>query len=250
MFGTIRQSSWIKTESTSYSLSNSEFLKTSAIGGLYAKLGAQYEHKLSKAYTIRLGATANLKQNITAEQGEYWISHPFYASDTSGSDTSYHKNGVKEKITLPSSFNVGIQLAHSDKWNLNLNYQHTNWSQFNNRGNKDSIGTSAHKISVGGEYTPNSLSFYNYWQRVSYRAGFYFGKDYVSVNNYQMSYYAATFGLSIPFKRAADPDRIHTSIEIGKMGKQITGGIQQNFIRFSVGLSFSNSTWFKKRKYE
>ncbi|MDI9320495.1 MAG: hypothetical protein QM530_08500 [Phycisphaerales bacterium] len=248
LFGTIRQSSWIKTESTAYSLSNSEFLKINTIGSIYTKLGAQYEHKLVKEYSIRFGVTAAIKQNIGAQQSEFWISHPFYSSDTSGSDTSYRKIDVKSKITLPGTYDFGVQLANSDKWTLAVNYRTSNWSQYNNQGIKDSIGQNAYRLSLGASYTPNIISIYKYWQRVTYRAGLYMGKDFVSINNYQMNYYAATFGLSLPFKRGND--RLHTSMEVGRIGKPTTGTIQQNFVRFSIGLSFSDKSWFVKRRYE
>ena len=42
---------------------------------------------------------------------------------------------------------------------VGINYKTTNWSQFNNQNIKDSIGANAYKISIGGEYTPNSVSY-------------------------------------------------------------------------------------------
>lgn len=248
MFGTIRQASWLKTQSTTAMVNNSEFSRVTNIGGLYYKLGAMYESVVFKNYTLRLGAQADLKQNITSELNEYWISHPFYAEDTSGSDTAYAKKSVKEKITLPSSYSFGINFSKADKWALGINYKTTNWSQFSRPNIIDSIGRNAYKISVGGEYTPNSLSLYKYLQRVTYRAGFYYGKDYVSIKNVQANYYAVTFGLSLPFRRSTD--RLHTGFEIGKMGEKTNGNLQQNFFRFSLGVSFNDKSWFVKRKYE
>lgn len=248
LFGTIRQASWFKTQSTIYNVNNSEFSRISSIGGMYLKAGALYEHALSKNYMIRLGVQADLKQNVGRELNEYWISHPYYASDTTGSDTAYAKKGVKEQITLPATYAFGVQIARNDQWLIGVNYKMTNWSQFNNPGIKDSIGKDAFKLSVGGEYTPNALNLYKYWQRVTYRAGFYYGKDFVSINNVQANYYAATFGLSLPFRRSTD--RIHSAFEIGRLGNQTKGIVQQNFIRFSLGVSFNDRSWFVKRKYD
>lgn len=249
LFGTIAQSSWLKTLSTTASLSNSEFLRVNSIGGLYAKLGLLYEAKLAKDYSLTFGANANLKQNVSSQINEYWISHPFYASDTAGADTAYKTDGSKGKLTLPTTYNLGLVLSNGDKWNLSLSYQGSNWAQFKNQNLKDSVGNSTYRMSIGGSYTPNSLSIYNYWQRVTYRLGCYMGKDYVQINQYQMSYYGASLGLSLPFKRSND--RIHTAMEFGRMGNKGQGnGFQQNFVRFSLGLSFSNNTWFIKRKYD
>lgn len=255
IFGNIFQTSFLKTTSTSLNLNNAEFTRISSIGGMYFKLGAQYENKISKDYTIRVGMQADLKQNISSELDEYWISHPYYASDTTGADTSFSNNGGKEKITLPSTFVFGIQLAKSDKWNIGVNYKTTNWSQFNNHNIKDSIGANAYKVSIGGAYTPNAQNTFKYWQKVTYRAGFYYGKDFVSINNKQANYFAATFGLSLPFnKRIKESDCIHTAFEIGKMGNLATNALQQNFVRFSVGITFNGKPkdggWFYKRKYD
>ncbi|HTN16681.1 MAG TPA: hypothetical protein VL092_03305 [Chitinophagaceae bacterium] len=248
IFGSIQQSSWLKTLSTDKSLSNSEFTRFSTVGGMYYKLGATYETSLGKDFILRVGAQANLQQDIQSDLTEFWVSHPFYASDTTGSDTALYRKGVKEKITLPSSYTGGIQLAKSDKWMIGVNYKTTDWSKFNNQNIPDSVGSSAYKLSIGGEVTPNSLNLYKYFQRVTYRAGFYYGQDFVQINGKQASYYALTFGLSLPIRRSTD--RIHTAFEIGKMGDKSPGNIQQNFIRFSLGLSLSDKSWFVKRKYE
>lgn len=248
IFGTIRQASWYKTNSTALNLNNSEFSRYSSIGGMYAKLGAMYTKDIGKDYSLNLGVQANLSQSINTELSEYWISHPFYASDTTASDTAYAVKGIKETIKLPGSYTFGAQITKGDKWSLGVNYKTTNWSQFNNQNIIDSIGSKTYKMSIGGEYTPNALSLYNYWQRVTYRAGFYYGQDYVQINNNQATYFAATFGLSLPFKRSTD--RIHTACEIGKMGTQTATSIQQNFIRLSIGISFNDRSWFVKRKYD
>jgi hypothetical protein len=248
LFGTINQTNWFKTNSTAFYINNSEFLRRSTIGGLYFKSGALYQKNIGKEYVLNVGVQANLSQNIRTELSEFWISHPFYAPDTTGSDTAYSKKGIKESITLPGDYTFGVQIANSDKWAIGINYKTVNWSQFNNQNLKDSIGDNAFKLSIGGEFTPNSLSLYNYWKRVTYRAGFYFGKDFVQINNYQSTYFAATFGLSLPFKRSTD--RIHTAMEIGKMGKQSATTIQQNFIRLTIGVSFNDKSWFVKRRYD
>lgn len=248
IFGHYNQSSWLRSSSTTSNVNNSEFQRNSSIGGMYLKLGAQYEKIVYKDYTLRLGAQLNTKQNINTERNEYWISHPFYSTDTSGSDTAYRTGGSKEKITLPTEMSFGLQIAKSDKWMLGVNYKSTNWSQFSFAGLQDSIGSKSYKFSVGGEYTPNSLSIYNYWKRVTYRAGFYLGQDFVSIAGQQANYYAATFGLSLPFRRSTD--RIHTAIELGNMSSTSTSKIQTNFVRFTFGVSFNDKSFFVKRKYE
>ncbi|GAA4456298.1 hypothetical protein [Rurimicrobium arvi] len=248
MFGTIRQSNWYKTTVTTNYVNNSEFISSNSMGGFNFKLGLTYEHDLGKDYMLRIGGTADLSQKINTEVSEFWISHPFYSSDTTGSDTAYSVKSAMRKITLPGSYSGGIFLAKGDRWGVGVTYKTTNWSQFSKPNIIDSIGSSAYKVALGAEYTPNVLSLYKYWQRVTYRAGFNLGNDYVSINGKQANYYAATFGLSLPFRRTND--RIHTSFEIGKLGNSANGLLQQNFIRFNIGVSFNDKSWFVKRKYD
>jgi long-subunit fatty acid transport protein len=247
LFGTIQNASLLQNIDTTYN-NNSEFSKYSQTGGLYFKLGALYEAEISDEYTLRIGGTLALSQKINSELNDYWISHPSYATDTSGSDTAYNASKVKTKLTLPMRYSLGVQLAKSDQLLVGIDYTYTNWSQFNNSSFQDSIGKSAYKLSVGAEYTPNSTSLYKYWQRANYRIGFYYGQDYVSINSKQMNYYAITFGIGLPFKRTND--RIQTSMEIGRIGTQSSDLIKQNFIRFSLGISLSDRSWFQKRKYD
>ena len=112
----------------------------------------------------------------------------------------------------------------------------------------DSIGSRTYKIGIGAEYTPNVISLYKYWQRVTYRIGFNMGNDFVRLGGKQSDYFAATMGLSLPFRRTSD--RIHTALEIGKLGSTQNGYLQQNFVRFSIGVTFNDRSWFVKRKYD
>lgn len=248
IFGTIDENAWYKTTATTNFVNNSEFTKLRSIGGLYSTLGALYDIPLKKDNKIVLGTSLNLKQNVNVNISEYWISHPFYAADTTSADTSYALKNVKSKLTLPTKFSIGAQFLHSDIWTLGIDYSYANWAQYNFRNIPDSISTSTYKLSIGGSYTPNSLNIYNYWKRVTYRAGFNIGKDFVQINNQQANVYSFSAGLSLPFKRGTD--KIHTSLEIGKIGQKSTVTIQQNFVKFSLGISFNDRTWFIKRKYD
>jgi len=245
-FGSIQHSSWFKNIDTS-NVNNSEFSKYTHLGGLTFRVGALYETKISKGLTLKIGGTFDASQKINAELDEYWIGHPHFTSDTIGADTTYNSQGLKTKLTLPMRYSIGVQLVHDDIWTVGVNYTYTNWSQYNNNNVKDSIGKNAYKFAVGGEFTPNATNIYKYWERVTYRLGFYYGKDYVSINQEQMNYYGVTFGLSLPFKRSSD--RIHASMELGKIGTSSSNLLQQNFARFSLGITL-NSKWFEKRKYD
>jgi hypothetical protein len=247
-FGRINQSSWFKTTTIDHSVNNSEFLKSTVIGGFSYTASAMYENNFYKSYVLKVGVQGSLKQNINSKINEYWISHPFWAADTTAADTAFSKQNAKGIITLPSTYTFGAHLSNGDRWTIGVNYKTTNWKEYQNQGIPDSIANSTYRISIGGEYTPDVISFYKYWNRVTYRAGFYYGNDFVSINGVQANVYAGTVGLSLPFKRSTD--RIHLGLEMGKWGNKNTTSLQQNFFKLSIGVSFNDKSWFIKRKYD
>jgi long-subunit fatty acid transport protein len=248
-FGNMRTTSAFINLDTTTAV-NSEISRYTRIGGIYYNLGAMYEAKLNEKYRLNIGATASLSQKLHAERDEYWISY-LGISGISSYDTILNSVNAKGSLILPLSYSFGAQLAATDKWRVAADFSGTQWSQFRNFGSKDdSLQASTFKIGVGGELTPDAKSIRKYFPRVTYRLGFYYGTDHIRLRNTDMNFYAFTLGASLPFKKS--PDRIHTALEIGKRGTQANGLIQENFVKFSLGVSLNAfaDRWFIKRKYE
>ncbi len=244
LFGTTESLSYLLTVDNASNVYNSLFSRTTKIGGVYWKGGALYEISLPKEKKIRLGATAALAQQLNASKEEIWIS---YSNKTGYADTSLFNPKTNGKIDLPGTYTAGIQFVDGEKWLAAVDFSTTQWGDFRSYGNADSLNASTYKVSVGGEYTPNAAALRNYFQRVTYRLGFYYGLDPVRLNNTDINVYAVTAGVSLPFKRTTD--RIHMALETGSRGTRANGLIRENFVRFSVGMSL-NDKWFVKRKYD
>ena len=148
---------------------------------------------------------------------------------------------------MPFTYSIGALLSGADKWKVGVDFTSTNWDQFRNFGVSESLQQSTYRLNLGGEFTPDPGNLRKYFQRVSYRLGFYYGSDYVNIRNTDLSYYAVTLGASLPFRRSTD--RIHTAFEIGSRGTQDNGLIRENFVKFSLGISLNafSDRWFVKR---
>jgi hypothetical protein len=245
LFGTIRNSSLLQKQVDSVNARNSDFSKFTRVGGVYWKLGVLYDTRLKEKMNLHIGGTAALSQDVNARKDDFGISWR-YSSGVAIADTAINEQNVRGNIKMPFSYSLGVHLVGEDRWLVGVDFSGSQWSQFRNFGMMDSVDN-AFKIGVGGEYTPNSTSLYNYFQRVSYRLGFYYGRDYVTLNQTAINYYAATVGTSLPFKRSQD--RIHLAFELGKRGTEANGLIRENFYKLSLGISL-NDKWFVKRKYD
>jgi len=245
MFGTIRNSASLVNIDTVRAL-NSEFSRFTRYGGVYWQGGAQYEAKLNRKMTLRLGATAQISQTLHGYRDEYQTSYVVYSGATQ-TDTASNTQETAGKMTLPLTYTLGANLG-GDRWNVGVQYSNTNWSQYRNYGAADStIIDHTSRVSFGGEYTPNPGSIYKYLPRVTYRLGFYYGTDYVYLRNTKLNYYAVTAGASLPFRRSTD--RVHIAAEYGSRGTTTNNLIKENFFKFTLGISL-NDKWFIKRKYD
>jgi len=243
-FGNIQNTSRLVNIDTTHIL-GSDFSRYTRLGGIHWKAGIQYHDTLRNGWHVRIGATAELSQQLNGSRESYSSSF-FYIGSTIYPDTSYTTTAESGKVILPSIYSVGVQLGGAN-WSAGADVTRTDWSVYRNYGLIDSLTDKTMRFNVGGEYTPDPLSVYHYLSRVTYRVGFYYSNDYVKLRNVDMNYYGVTLGASFPFKRSAD--RIHTAIEFGRRGTQSDGLIQANFFKLHLGISL-NDRWFIKRRYD
>lgn len=246
LFGTTRNSSILTKQYDTVNATNSDFSTYDKVGGVYWKLGLMYNTRLNKNLALRVGGTFTLSQDVTQWRDNYALSWRI-SNGTSIYDTAIDVQNQKGKMTLPMSYSFGAQLLGNDVWVAGIDFSAAQWSQFRNMGVADSVASGTYRIAAGGEYTPNARSIYKYLNRVTYRLGVYYGTDYIKLRNTDLNYYGFTVGASLPFKRSND--RLHLAFEMGRRGTQTNGLVQENYYKFSFGISL-NDKWFLKRKYE
>lgn len=257
MFGTIQRSTEVIPIDPDPSNRGyvAEFTNYDRIGGIYWKAGAMYEHKLDSNYTFRIGGTLTLSQKLTEKFNAYQVSI-YNFGDTLVNDTIVNPGQQQGKLKLPLSYSIGVMLARNNKWSVGIDYTATQWNGLQSPPDPtmdSGVAARSYKISLGGEYTPDANNIRSYSSRITYRLGIYYGTDYLSFQNYpsfqktQLPVYGITAGASLPFRRSTS--HLHTSIDIGRLGTNSNNLIQETYVRFSVGISF-NDLWFIKRKYD
>lgn len=239
LFGTTVYASLLESIDNTQNVNDALFSKVVKSGGVYWKAGAQYETKLNKKLFLKTGATLSINQDISTRLDEFWLSYNY-----AGSDTSYSIPRQWGKLTMPMMYSVGVQLSDSNQWLAAIDFSAADWSGYKGLGRADSTGAMSYKIAAGGEFTPDAAAGRNYLNRVSYRLGFYYGLDYLSLRNTPINYYALTFGFGLPFKRYTD--KVNTSFEIGRRGSETNGLFKENFVRAGFGITL-NDRWFIKR---
>lgn len=260
MFGR-KQSNTIATpiDSVTTYRSNSQTLTT--YNRLFLNAGLQYDAELSKTTVLRFGLSGNLKQKLNAQQQ---VSRETFTYDDNGAmvkvDSIKQPPEEKGTVQLPVSYAAGISLNSSvvdhlgnkfDKSMIAVEYENTKWTDYRFFNQQDKL-VDSWQFKVGGQLTPNPLSIKSYWDRVTYRAGFYIGREAVNADGNNLPIYGLTIGTGFPIRKWRSFDNqytiINTALEFGKRGDK-KNNITESFFRFSLGLNLSD-IWFIKRKYD
>jgi hypothetical protein len=239
-----------------YQKSNTE--QQSRFGGFFLNLGVQYAFVLNKGTTkqsvLNIGAYSNLQQNLKAKQDK--IEESFGYDGNGGIypiDTVTNQNGVKGTVTLPATYGAGFTYTNKH-WLLGVDFETTDWTKYRDYESTN-YAQRNWTIRAGAQYYPakDNTAASRYWSFVKYRAGFYYGPDYIKISSSRPSY-AATVGASFPLTsyqriRYGEYVLLNTAVEIGSRGKKENLGLRENVTRISIGISM-NARWFQRRSYD
>lgn len=234
------------------------FQTKTTFGNIHFNFGMQYQAQLDSSIVLTVGAFGNLKQKLKGSQD--LIRETFFYDATAGNvriDSVFEKNDTKGDIEYPSSFTGGFTLQRVPQnkkggWLFGVDLTMAKWGDYRFYGQGDSV-QNKWDIRIGGEIRPSlSAGRKNYFGNVAYRAGFFFGNDYIKVKK-ELPVWGASFGLGLPlrnFNRQTpwQATMINLAFEYIKRGNN-DNLLRENMFRISVGFSLSDF-WFIKKQYE
>jgi hypothetical protein len=225
-------------------------LNESRVDGFTANAGLAYNKKLNEKYTISGNVTYTPQSELT-----------FY-NTTTISIIQYLSNGsfiivspdesevtkVNQKIKNPSRVSFGLGFGDDNKFGIGAQLTLTDFNEFGNRYPEIVSGTfeNGTKIGVGGFYIPKYNSFTNYWNRVTYRAGFNYENTGLVVRDESIMDYGINFGLGLPVPGSLSTFTV--GFELGSRGTTNANLIKENYYNLFISLNL-NDKWFVRSKY-
>ncbi len=249
LFGRIESERRVQFNSLEASYDNL-FYDNMTIRAFQWSLGVQYRHTLwqdpdnaRNSKSLVFGLYGNPSAGFTTKTELLRLRENFTYSPPQ-IDTLLAEDELKQKGTLPAEFTLGLMYEDARRLKLGVEYTFANWSQYENEAKPENL-YNAYTFSVGAQYAPNSSSYNNYWQRVRYRAGFYFGKD-PRLEDLKKS--ALTLGLGLPvILPRQQTSFVNIGVEIGRLNTD--NGIKENFMKIALGFTLNDTSWFFKRKF-
>ena len=238
-FGTVETNSI--TEITAVQYSSLE-RNSSFINGANFNFGLAYQRKINKKVDLFSSLTFSPSANLTnkSEREIGLIQSP-----------QLNPSQITEfesKLNLPAKVSLGIGFGQLTKWSAGAEVTFKENSTFTNRlPDINNVNyKNGTKISLGGYYIPKFNSYTNYFSRIVYKGGLRYENTGLVINNKTITDAAFTLGLSLPLKNTFSS--LNLSFEHGSRGTTANNLVRENYNLFSIGLSF-NDRWFVKRKY-
>lgn len=221
-----------------------------------ADFGLQYVQPLDKKNTLTLGLTYGLGHDI--KRNAYYYNQKVVTGSSASGDTLVCRNAFQ----LPHTLGAGITWTHDNSLRVGVDYTFQKWADMkfpmvveNAAGALDYVGrkdlfTDLHKVSLGMEYVKNPEGL-RWRQRVRYRAGFSYQTPYTKIGGVDgPQHFLASVGVALPITNMHNSrSLINFSAQYERVTPKMAGMITENYIRFSIGLTF-NERWFMKWKAE
>lgn len=244
----------ILNDTVAYTSGNFE-TKTS-FGNINFNAGMQYQVLFKeRKMSLTLGVFGNWKQNLNATQDI--IRETYVYDETQGNvrlDSVSDQTGIKGKIIYPSSYTAGFVLekypsAKASGWLVGVDFAQNRWDEYRFYGQVDNTVKNNWQLRIGGQLAPIPKT--SYFSNVRYRAGVFFGPDYIHINR-ELPVMGASFGLGLPLvpanRQIQQVTFINLGFEYSKRGNN-SNLLKENLFRVSIGLSLSD-LWFVKKKYD
>ncbi len=205
--------------------------------------GLQYTQPINKKHQLTFGLIYSLGHKMNTDASTTIQRVNTSTGLVEGGDNTPIKGG----FDLPHSFGAGITYQFANHVTAGFDYTHQQWAEASYFGETGKL-QNRDKYAIGAEYIPNPL-VRNYFKRVHYRIGAYYSTPYVSINGAEAKEYGASVGFGLPIFQSKSLLNISVQYSKVKPNIQAKGLLDENYIRFNIGLTF-NERWFAKWRVE
>jgi hypothetical protein len=153
---------------------------------------------------------------------------------------------VQDRFSLPRTYGVGITLTHNKKTTFAADYIFENWSPLNLQGEGWSLNNSS-RFSAGVEFAQHADIRGQLVEKRYFQFGGFLNNSYLTVNNTPINEFGITAGMG----GKVTGNLLYTlALEGGKRGTTAQNLIKENFLQFTITLTYRDFLFSKGHKYD
>lgn len=219
-----------------------------ALSGFNYKIGLMYQRKLADL-NLYTGLHYNYNSNLNTINDNTVSSVAYSEILTPTIIDVLSQNRNTGRLSMPNQMSLGAGIGKSRSWMIGTELT---WNQSKATGNRyDDITVATfengYKYSLGGFWIPNYNTFSNYFEKITYRAGFRYENTGLVIQNQTIKDYAVSAGFGLPL--GGTFSNLNMGVEYGRKGTTQANLVQENYTNVVMSLSL-NDKWFVKRKYD
>lgn len=238
LFGTTYNDSYAYTSSGSTSLFERQF----EVRDWRMDIGLQYSGRINRTNSFTVGLTYSPRKDLHGHAITYAYD---MTQETAPQETE--RTPLKGNFSIAESWGAGFAWHYDDRLIAEADFTYQPWSKCKYLGveqnSDDSRLADRYKIAAGLQFTPKPRG--GYLQRIAYRVGGYFNRDYLRIMGNNLHEYGASVGFGFPVPS------FKTVINLGLEWKhrQATPSplIKENYLCLTLGINF-NEMWFRKSR--
>lgn len=239
MFGSIVNDVYAYSEYSSTTL----FQRQMSVRDYRLDFGAQYSFNVARDHRITLGLVYSPKKNL---HGDVYGIYYDTTADGVKIDTVAGNPKMAGQYGLPEKWGAGINYRWGTRLMVEGDFTYEPWlkAKYGTVENFESTRfANRYRISLGGMYTPDTRG--NYVQRMQYRLGAFYNRDYVTIGNNNVRDYGVTLGFGLPvpgFKTV-----INVGLEYRHRQAYPAALVKEDYLNITIGVNF-NEMWFRKNR--
>jgi hypothetical protein len=143
---------------------------------------------------------------------------------------------------MPESYGFGISKKIGRQLVLSSDIMFQKYSKFKSTSLLPGNYADNYRFGIGFELQPIPESDNSFFQKLYYRGGFSYDNSIMKINNEQINNYSVSLGVAVPLNNEA---AIDFNVTAGMRGRTDTGFVEDNYIKFDLGLNFGEF-WFMR----
>lgn len=239
LFGNIYNDAYVSQTGAS---TQSLFEQVMEVKDYHLQFGLQYTYRLSRKNSLTLGVTYAPSKSLL---GKTYVLKYY---DTSATPDTIAPGIVRlhNKYSLPETWGVGLGYDWNDRLHAEVDFTYQNWADVKYEQIENFSATkfaNRWRVGAGVSYQPDPRG--GYFKRMTYRAGGYFNRDYIMVEDNHVKDYGISCGFGFP--AASEKTVINLGFEY--MRRQATPDpmMKEKYFNITLGVNF-NQLWFYKNK--
>lgn len=154
-----------------------------------------------------------------------------------GTDSIITQSGT---INIPFAYGFGLSNRFGDRVNVALDAYFQQWGDYSEFGVTPSNFNNSARYGAGLELLPSPDRDRSFFEKLTYRAGFFYDKAYYEVNGENINTIGARLGIGIPI---SDYNSLDINFNYSIRGKEENGLIKDQYFGLFAGVNFGE-LWF------